>query len=196
MAGYKRDYEKYKANGGTKSFGSSAQEKGYARRAKFGLFGGSRDIYKAIAKLPKPESVFTLPGHKYTGPYNPLDKQLIYDKDTGKILEIYDKPTGKTDAIAMQHDLDYSMRKHNKKCRNEPDRKMVKALDGVSYNERQWGQFLARNMINTKQKLGIDGSKKETGRKNYLMNWANQSKESSPCGALLSTVLMKFGHQI
>ena len=43
---------------------------------------------------------------------------------------------------------------------------MVKALDGVSYNERQLGQFLARNMINTKQKLGIDGSKKETGRKN------------------------------
>ena len=87
----------------------SAQEKGYARRAKFGLFGGSRDVYKAIAKLPKPESVFTLPGHKYTGPYNPLDKQLKHDKDTGKILEIYGKPTGKTDAIAMQHDLDYSM---------------------------------------------------------------------------------------
>ena len=91
---------------------------------------------------------------------------MKYDKDTGKILEIYDKPTGKTDAIAMQHDLDYSMGKHNKKCKNESDRKMVKALDGVSYNERQWGQFLARNMINTKQKLGIDGSKKETGRKN------------------------------
>ena len=172
MAGYKREYEKYKTNGGTKSFGSSVQEKGYARRAKFGLFGGSRDIYKAIAKLPKPESVFTLPGHKYTGPYNPLDKQLKYDKDTGKILEIYYKPTGKTDAIAMQHDLDYSMCKHNKKCKNEPDRKMVKALDAVPYNERQWGQFLARNMINTKQKLGIGGSKKEksrrvkTGRKN------------------------------
>ena len=49
---------------------------------------------------------------------------------------------------------------------------MVKALDAVPYNERQWGQFLARNMINTKQKLGIGGSKKEksrrvkTGRKN------------------------------
>ena len=44
MAGYKREYEKYKTNGRTKSFGSSAQEKGYARRAKYGLFGGSRDI--------------------------------------------------------------------------------------------------------------------------------------------------------
>ena len=38
---------------------------------------------------------------------------------------------------------------------------MVKALDAVAYNERQWGQFLARNMINTKQKLAIGGSKKE-----------------------------------
>ena len=38
---------------------------------------------------------------------------------------------------------------------------MVKALDAVAYNERQWGQFLARNTINTKQKLGIGGSKKE-----------------------------------
>ena len=26
---------------------------------------------------------------------------------TGAILEIYDKPTGKTNAIAMQHDVDY-----------------------------------------------------------------------------------------
>ena len=97
---------------------------------------------------------------------------MKHDKDTGKILEIYGKPNGKTDAIAMQHDLDYSMCKHNKKCKNEPDRKMVKALDAVPYNERQWGQFLARNMINTKQKLAIGGSKKEkscrmkTGRKN------------------------------
>ena len=67
------------------------------------------------------------------------------------------------------------MCKHNKKCKNEPDRKMVKVLDAVPYNAvpyNETGQFLARNMINTKQKLGIGGSKKEksrrvkTGRKN------------------------------
>ena len=32
---------------------------------------------------------------------------------------------------------------------------MVKALDKVPYNERQWGHCLARNIINTKQKLGL-----------------------------------------
>ena len=52
---------------------------------------------------------------------------------------------------------------------------MVKALDSVPYNERQWGHWLARNMINTKQKLDLGVKKpknvksrrvKKTGKKN------------------------------
>jgi len=123
--------------------------------------GGAVDIHKAIGRLPKPKSGWTLPGHKYTGPYNPLQKQLKYDPVTGKILEIYDRPTGRTDAIAMQHDVDYSICKDDKKCKNKADRKMVKALDSVPYNERQWGHFLARNIINTKQKLGLGVKQKK-----------------------------------
>ena len=34
------------------------------------------DIHEAIGKLPRPRKGFVLPGHKYTGPYNPLDEQL------------------------------------------------------------------------------------------------------------------------
>ena len=134
--------------------------------------GGAFDIHKAIGMLPKPKSGWTLPGHKYTGPYNDLDSQVKYNPVTGEILEIYDKPTGKTDAIAMQHDVDYSVYKDDKKCKNKADRKMVKSLDSVPYNERQWGHWLARNMINTKQKLGLgvkkkgNRVKKETGKKN------------------------------
>jgi len=140
--------------------------------------GSGIDIHKAIGRLPKPKSGWTLPGHKYTGPYNPLDKQLKYDPVTGEILEIYDQPTGRTDAIAMQHDVDYSVCKDDKKCKNKADRKMVKTLDSVPYNERQWGHWLARNAINTKQKLGLgvkqrktkNGKgrrvKKKTGKKN------------------------------
>ena len=57
--------------------------------------GANLDIYKAIGKLPKPKGGFTLPGHKYTGPYNPLDQQLRFDPNTGEILEFYVKPSGK-----------------------------------------------------------------------------------------------------
>ena len=70
---------------------------------------GRVDIHKAIGKLPRPKRGWTLPGHKYTGPYNDLEKQLKYDPGTGEILEIYDQPTGTTDAIAMPHDVDYTV---------------------------------------------------------------------------------------
>ena len=103
-----------------------------------------------------PRKGFVLPGHKYTGPRNP---QLKYDPQTGEILEIYEQPTGRTDAVSMQHDVDYSVcgdkpKIEQVKCKNEADRKMVKALDAIPWKERQWGHAMARTMINTKQKLG------------------------------------------
>ena len=65
----------------------------------------------------------------------------------------------------MQHDGDYPVGKDDRKCKNKADRKMVKALDNVLYNERQWGHWLARNIINTKQKLGLGFSKKGKSRR-------------------------------
>ena len=46
----------------------------------------------------------------YCGPYNPLEKQLIYDQK-GNILKYIQKPTGLTDKICAQHDVDYSLSK-------------------------------------------------------------------------------------
>ena len=127
------------------------------------IAGKGVDIHKAIGKLPKPKGGWTLPGHKYTGPYNDLENQVRYDNE-GNILEIYDNPTGKTDAIAMQHDVDYSICKDDKKCKHRADAKMVRALDAVPWNQRQWGHFLARNTINTKRKLGLGTVKKKRSK--------------------------------
>ena len=120
-----------------------------------GKKGKGVDIHKAIGKLPKPKKGWTLPGHNYTGPYNPLEQQLRYDPATGEILEYYVKPSGKTDAVAAQHDVDYSLCGNDRRCKNKADRKMVAALDAIPWKERQWGHALARNIINTKQKLGL-----------------------------------------
>ena len=119
------------------------------------LDGKGIDIHKQIGKLPKPKGGWTLPGHKYTGPYNDLENQVRYDPKTGEILEIYDQPTGPTDAVAMQHDVDYSVCGDDRKCKNKADKKMVKSLDAIPWKERQWGHTLARTIINTKQKLGM-----------------------------------------
>ena len=53
------------------------------------------DIHKVIGRLPIiPKKGFTLPNYNYCGPYNPLDKQVIYDEN-GSIIKHIQKPTGK-----------------------------------------------------------------------------------------------------
>ena len=74
---------------------------------------------------------------------------------TLEILEMYDPPTGRTDAIAMQHDVDYSVCGDNRKCKHKADRKIVKSLDAIPYKDRQWGRWLATSIISTKQKIGL-----------------------------------------
>ena len=123
-------------------------KKNYKTNSK-DLDGGAIDIHKAIGKLPKPKAGWTFPRHRYAGPYNDLENQVRYNPETGEILEIHDPPTGKTDAVAMQHYVDYSVCGDNKKCKHKADRKMLKSFDAIPYNERQWGHCLARNLINT-----------------------------------------------
>ena len=140
--------------------------------------GGAIDIHKAILKVA-PKKGFVMPGHRYTGPGNPLEQQLRYDPNTGQILEIYQQPTGKTDAVSMQHDVDYSVcankpESNQVKCKNDADRKMVKALDAIPWKDRQWGHAVARNAIAAKSKLGMGAKSKnvksrrvkKTGKKN------------------------------
>ena len=110
-----------------------------------------------IGKLPRPKKGFTLPGYNYAGPYNPLDKQLKFDPNTGEILEIYQQPSGKTDKVAMIYDVQYSLCGDDKKCKNEADKNMVKAFDSIPWRERQWGHAGIRNAIAAKQKLGLGG---------------------------------------
>ena len=65
----------------------------------------------------------------------------------------------------MQHDVDYSVcanKADPRKCKNKADRKMVAALDENPWKQRQWGHALARNTINTKQKLGLGKPKNVT----------------------------------
>ena len=105
--------------------------------------GKGFDIYSVIGRLPKPKRGWTLPGHNYTGSYNPLEKQVDHDPETGQIRQIYQQPTRETDAIAMQHDVDYvvcSNRGEGKKCKHKADEKMVKAIYAVPWKDRQWGQ--------------------------------------------------------
>ena len=147
------------------------------------LDGTGIDIHKWIGKFPKPKGGFTPPGYKYMGPYNPLDKQLKYDPNTGEVLEWYVQPKNQVDKIAAHHDICYNMGKNKGDC----DRQMVQSLHQIPYGEMpKWGQT-ARFFINTKQKLGLGVKpknvksrrvKKLTGNSSWQMNYTNPSKET------------------
>ena len=67
------------------------------------------DIHKAIGKLPIiPKRGFTLTYYNYCGPYNPLNEQVIYDKN-GNIIKYIQNPTGKADAICAQQDINNAL---------------------------------------------------------------------------------------
>ena len=157
---YKDQYKLAKQKGYSKSYNTFIKEMGW---------GAGLDIHKAILKVA-PNKGFVMPGHHYTGPGNPLEKQLKYNPDTGQILEIYQQPTGKTDSVSMQHDVDYSVcankpSKYQVKCKNDADRKMVKALDAIPWKDRQWGHSIARNTIAAKAKLGLGVNSKNVKRR-------------------------------
>ena len=69
----------------------------------------------------------------------------------------------------MQQDVDYTIFKDDKKCKLKADKKMVKALDTVPKNQRQWGHWLARN---AKLALGVKPPiKKKTTEKGGKLQW-------------------------
>ena len=112
------------------------------------------DIHKTIGKIPIiPKKGFVLPNMNYCGPYNPLNKQLIYNKD-GKILRYIQKPTGKTDAICAQHDVDYTLSK-NLQDKHKADERMIKSINEIPFKDQQWGTFLVKNAIKSKKTLGL-----------------------------------------
>ena len=90
-------------------------------------------------------------GYKYLGAYNPLDEQLLYNKQTGDIYTYYDKPKNVLDKIASRHDTCYAVEKNKNDC----DRIMVDEINNVPYKERPWGTYAIKQIINTKQKLGM-----------------------------------------
>ena len=79
-------------------------------------YGGNIDIHKLIGKLPIPKGGWTPPGYKYMGPYNPLEKQLEYDPNTGEVLNWKVKPKNRVDEITAHHDICYDMGKNKGEC--------------------------------------------------------------------------------
>ena len=110
------------------------------------------DIHSLLGKNPITRNILKPKfGYRYCGPYNNLDRQVDYNKNTGEIYKIYDKPKNKTDEACMNHDICYSIGKNKNDC----DREMVNNLDNLKYGETSKSTPIIRAIINKKQQFGL-----------------------------------------
>ena len=112
------------------------------------------DIHSLLEKNPVTKAMLKPKfGYKYLRPYNgPLEEQMLYDKQSGEIYKYYDRPKNVLDKIASRHDICYEKWPKNKGlC----DRIMVKEIANIPFKERSYGTFAIKQIINTKQKLGL-----------------------------------------
>ena len=111
------------------------------------------DIHNAIGKLPRPKKGFVLPGHKYTGPYNPLDEQL----DERDIPIIGQEPFNAVDAISMKHDICYRDNKTKRSGKRKCDDKMLVELDLLEPKSirEKIDRSLVKRAISLKTRLGL-----------------------------------------
>ena len=112
------------------------------------------DIHSLLEKNPITKKMLQPKfGYKYLGPYNgPLEKQMLYDKQSGQIYKYHDKPKNVLDKIASRHDICYELKPKNK---GHCDRIMVKEIDNIPFKEKPWGTFAIKQIINNKQRFGL-----------------------------------------
>ena len=109
------------------------------------------DIHRFIGKLPRPDKGFVLPNHKYTGPHNPLEKQL--DKADRPLPG--QEPYNAVDAISMHHDICYRDNS-TKKGKQECDDEMLKDLEVLNPKDlrERIDKSVVQNIIGSKRRLG------------------------------------------
>ena len=71
-------------------------------------------------------------------------------------FERYQSPTENPNAVAMQHDIDYSVCQERLPKDNVKSVKMKQIENGkFQRKDRQWRHTMARNVTNMKQKIGM-----------------------------------------
>ena len=127
--------------------------------------GGLLDVHKLIGKLPKPKGGFTLPSHKYTGPYNPQEEQL----DANNQPLPGQEPYNQIDAIALKHDI-CCRDNNNKQGKLKCDKDMLNSLSKTKTKgvRESFDKKLVQAAIGTKYKLGL-GAKNGNRRRGKLI---------------------------
>lgn len=129
--------------------------------------GKGLDIHNLIGKLPKPQKGWVLPGYRYCGPYNPLDKQV--DQDGNPLPG--NEPYNQLDDICRIHDNAYE-KAVTKADKHKADDIMLKSLREMKPKgfREKFDRKAVQAIIGSKRKLGFGLSKEQNQLVNNLFN--------------------------
>ena len=71
----------------------------------------SKNLMKPWGANAKTNSIRGKLFNRYTGPGNPVRKQVDFNPYTGKIYKIHDEPSSSNDRCSMYHDVKYTVDK-------------------------------------------------------------------------------------
>ena len=128
------------------------------------------DIHKVITSNPITKGIMSPWGsnskansirgklfNKYTGPGNNLSKQVKFDPQTGKIIQIYDQPSSSNDRCSMYHDIAYTIAQNtgvnNRDIKNKKLQADEKWLQ--CFKPRSPWDIAAYTAIKSKKTLGL-----------------------------------------
>ena len=117
----------------------------------------SRNLLKPWSSNANPNSLKSKLFNKYTGPGNPIEKQVDFHPYTGQIYKVHDQPLSNNDRCSMLHDIDYivaqNVGQNPKDVKNMKLEADDKWLD--CFKVRTPYDALAYSAIKTKRKLGL-----------------------------------------
>lgn len=97
----------------------------------------------------------------------PLNLKKSFNNQPAPLTQL---PCNMMSTIAAEVFAKKNMVDDEKKCKHAADRKMAKSHDVIPWKQRQWGHMIARNAINTKQKIGL-GTRKTISEDLVTMWW-------------------------
>ena len=117
----------------------------------------SRNLLKPWGNNANPNSLRSKLFNKYTGPGNPIEKQIDFNKYTGQIYKINDPPLSNNDRCSMLHDIDYTVAQNiGKNPKDVKNRKLDADARWLKcFKVRTPYDALAYSAIKTKRKLGL-----------------------------------------
>ena len=128
------------------------------------------DIHKAITSNPisknllkpwgsnsNPNSLRGKLFNKYTGPGNPVEKQVDFHPYTGQIYEVHDPPSSNNDRFSMLHDVEYTVAENiGQNPKVIENRKLNADEEWLNcFKPRTPYDMLAYSAIKSKRKLGL-----------------------------------------